>query len=371
MSISSYVSKEGKKLFKVYVQGFDARGVRIQWRRAGIETHRAAEKVEFELKRELAKIREEEVPYRWTEWYSECLKRMKMEYQPSTLENYETQLPKWIHPKWGNLELREITKAHVHQIIYEDLAGRVSPNTQKSILKMVRRILQLAVEEGALDRNPTMGVQVKVPEVEQKVLTNSEVEIFLREAKLTRHRLYPTWFMALKTGMRSGELMALTWNDIDLDGKMISVSRQWTSKFGFAPTKTKRSRVVPISEDLSVFLKALKLEQGSKSEFVLPRLTEWTSGMQAKVTREFCAVIGVTPVKFHDLRATFITNLLGRGVPLAQVMAVVGHHQLKTTNGYLRKAGVEVRGVAEHLGYKAPVESGAEVFRFPMRQRGQ
>jgi integrase len=371
MSISSYVTSEGKKLFKVYVQGADARGVRLQWKRGGIETLRAAEKVEFELKRELAKIREEKVPYRWSEWYSECLKRMKMEYQPSTLVNYETQIPKWINSKWGNLELREITKTQVYQIIFEDLAGRVSPNTQKSILKMVRRIFQLAVEEGALDRNPTTGIQVKVPEVEQKVLTNSEVEIFLREAKLTRHRLYPAWFMALKTGMRSGELMALTWNDINLDGKMISVSKQWTNKTGFAPTKTRKSRVVPISEDLCVFLKQLKLEHGSKSEFVLPRLTEWSRGMQAQVTREFCTAIGVTSVKFHDLRATFITNLLARGVSLAQVMAVVGHHQLKTTNGYLRKAGVEVRGVTEHLGYKAPVESGAEVFRFPMRQGGK
>jgi integrase len=365
MAITNYVSKEGKKLFQVYVQGFDARGVRIQWKRSGIETQRAAEKIEFELKRKLATLREEKVPYRWSEWFNECLKRMRLEYQPSTLLNYQSQIPKWVHPKWKDLEIQQITKMQVYQLIYEDLAGKVSAHTQKTILKLVRRVFELAVEEGTLDRNPCIGVQFKVPEVEQKVLTNSEVEIFLREAKLTRHRLYPAWFMALKTGMRSGELMALTWNDIDLEGRIISVSKQWTSKAGFAPTKTKRSRVVPISEDLGVFLKELKLQGGSQSEFVLPRLPEWVGGMQAKVTREFCMAIGVTPVKFHDLRATFITNLLARGVPLAQVMAVVGHHQLKTTNSYLRKAGVEVRGVTDHLGYKAPTESGAEILRFP------
>lgn len=70
--------------------------------------------------------------------------------------------------------------------------------------------------------------------------------------------------------------------------------------------------------------------------------------------REFCESIGITSVKFHDLRATFITNLLARGVALARVMAVVGHTQIKTTNVYLRKAGVDVQGATSELGYSLP-----------------
>jgi integrase len=363
MAIRTYV-EEGKKLFEVYVHGHDSRGVRVQRKRRGIETQRKAETTEFELMRELAKLREERIPYRWYEWFNECIKRMKIEYRPSTLADYEGRLKKWIHPKWENLELREITKMRVYQTVFEEIGPEVSAGNRRTILKLVRRVFQLAVEEGVLDRNPCAGIQVKVPEVEQKVLTNTEVEIFLKEAKLTHHRFYPVWFLALKTGMRSGELMALCWTDLDLEGQMISVSKQWSSKYGFGPTKTQRSRMVPISDDLLMFLKELKLKHGQQSEFVLPRLRDWDHGTQAQVTREFCAAVGITPVKFHDLRATFITNLLSRGVSLAQVMAVVGHHQLKTTNGYLRKAGIEVRGVTEHLGYKAPVESGAQVFQF-------
>ncbi|MGZ3662635.1 MAG: tyrosine-type recombinase/integrase, partial [Bdellovibrionota bacterium] len=71
-------------------------------------------------------------------------------------------------------------------------------------------------------------------------------------------------------------------------------------------------------------------------------------------TKRFCSALGITAVKFHDLRATFITNLLARGESLARVMAIVGHRELKTTNGYLRKAGVEVLGATERLGYKRP-----------------
>ena len=112
-------------------------------------------------------------------------------------------------------------------------------------------------------------------------------------------------------------------------------------------------------------IKELKLQ--SKDDFVLPRLLEWENGEQAKVTKEFCRAIGITVIKFHDLRATFITNLLARGESLARVMAVVGHTQIKTTNGYLRRAGVDVKGVTDKLGYQIPEDSYGVVI--PMGER--
>ena len=155
--------------------------------------------------------------------------------------------------------------------------------------------------------------------------------------------------------MRSGELFALLWSDIDFDSKLISVNKQWTSKDGIAPTKIRRGRFVPISDELLLFLKELKFK--AVGEHVLPRSREWENGEQALVTREFCQSIGVTPVKFHDLRATFITNLLARGESLARVMAIVGHTQIKTTNVYLRLAGVEIRGVADRLDQSAELQT--------------
>lgn len=361
MAINTYI-ENGKKLYEIYVNGFDSRGIRVQRRKKGLDTLRKAEMAEFELKRELAKLKEEAVPFRWSEWLSECLKRMKLVHRPSTVINYTAQMGKWINPHWDNLDLHKITKQKVYDTIFTDIDSKISPWTRKTILKMVRRIFEMAVEEGILDRNPCAGIRVNVPEVDQKVLTKTEVGIFLQEAKLTDHRFYPIWAMALMTGMRSGELFALKWTDIDFDGKTISVSKQWTSKNGFGPTKTQRSRVVPISNALLKFLKELKIKAGSQNEFVLPQMPEWENGEQARITREFCAAIGITPVKFHDLRATFITNLLARGESLARVMAIVGHSQIKTTNGYLRKAGVDVQGATEKLGYDLPDEVvGAKV----------
>jgi excisionase family DNA binding protein len=239
---------------------------------------------------------------------------------------------------------------------------------QIRVFKVGRRLrFQLKDCKALLDRNPCAGIRVNVPDVDQKVLTNNEVEIFLREAKLTNHRFYSVWAMALMTGMRSGELFALEWTDIDFDGRTISVSKQWTSKNGYGPTKTQRSRVVPISDALLKFLKELKIKRSSEIEYVLPQMPEWENGEQARITREFCAAIGITSVKFHDLRATFITNLLARGESLARVMAIVGHNQIKTTNGYLRKAGVDVQGGTEKLGYDLP-DDGIEGKVLPLKR---
>lgn len=356
MAVTSYI-EEGKKYYEVYVNGNDSRGVRVQRRKKRIDTLRKAQTVEFELKRELAKLREEAIPYRWDEWFNECLKRMKLVHRPSTVIGYKTQLGKWISPKWDSRELSQISKQMVYNTIFEEIDLDLSPWTRKTILKMVRRIFEMATQEGLIDRNPCAGISVKVPDVEQKVLTNTEVEIFLKEAKETNHRFYPIWALALMTGMRSGEMFALKWTDVDFEGRNISVSKSWSNKNGFTSTKTQRSRIVPISAPLLKFLKELKIQRGQEGEFVLPQILEWENGEQARVTREFCASINITPVKFHDLRATFITNLLARGESLARVMAIVGHSQIKTTNGYLRKAGVDVQGATDKLGYELPEET--------------
>lgn len=359
MAINSYLENE-RKYYEVYVNGFDSRGRRVQRRKRGLDTLRKAETTEFEFKRELARLKKEAVPFRWGEWFDVCLKRMKTQFKPSTIYTYDTMIRKWVHPHWETSELKEITRTDVHELIYEKCSGIKTENNRKCLFKMVKRLFEMAVEEGALDRNPSAGIQVKAPETEQKVLTTSEAETFLREARLTGHRFYPIWALALMTGMRSGELFALTWNDVDLEGRTLRVSRQWTNKNGYGPTKTQRSRVVPISDDLKSFLVELKLQRAGE-ESVLPRFIEWENGEQSRITREFCKAIGITVIKFHDLRATFITSLLARGESLARVMAIVGHSQLKTTNGYLRKAGVEVQGGTDKLGYKLPRATGAQI----------
>jgi len=149
-----------------------------------------------------------------------------------------------------------------------------------------------------------------------------------------------------------------------LGNRRISINKAWSNKSGIGPTKSQRNRVVPISEELFKLLQELGAASKGPEEHVLPRIQEWTDGSQADVLRQFCKVIEITSVKFHDLRATFITQMLLRGVPLAQVMTIVGHTELHTTTRYLRVAGADLDGATNKLGYSLPTLELAKVISF-------
>ncbi|MCC6278725.1 MAG: site-specific integrase [Oligoflexia bacterium] len=356
MAINQY-EKNGKVLYTVYVTGRDKRGRRHQMRKMNIETLHKARNEEFELKRKVAQLKEQDVVPRWHEWRTACELRMKFNNcKPSTLHNYKVTLGKWADPVWKLRDINTITKREVYELVFEKANTLITPSARKHLLKMIKRVFQMALEEGHITHNPCLGIVIKLPDTDQQVLTSDEVRKFLLEAKAVNHRFYPVWVMALTTGMRSGEMFALRWSDVDFDRRVITLTRQWTRFGGFGPTKTRQNRVIPISQELMTFLKEELIKRKLEDEFILPRLKEWFHGDQAEVTRDFCKAIGITPVKFHDLRATFITTLLAKGVSIAHVMAIVGHNSMRTTNGYLRMAGVDIRGATEALGFIIPNE---------------
>ena len=171
--------------------------------------------------------------------------------------------------------------------------------------------------------------------------------------------------------MRNGEIYALRVSDVDFEAGIIHVTKQFTSKDGLHETKTNLSRVVPIADELRPLLKVWLMTKGDHKEtlwkwkneakqekvsfvwdnLLLPRVREWQAGMQSEILRDFCKGINIPEVKFHDLRATFITNMLSKGVALNVVMSIVGHRRIATTDVYNRLAGVGVKGSTNKLSY--------------------
>ena len=126
------------------------------------------------------------------------------------------------------------------------------------------------------------------------------------------------------------------------------VSRAWNNKDGFKDTKSGDDRIVEVAPKLMEILRELKL-QNSGSEFVLPRISNWDKGEQARELRMFLTGLRLPAVRFHDLRATWATLLLSKGVTPIKVMIMGGWKDLKTMQIYVRKAGVEVRGATDCL----------------------
>lgn len=344
------VLENGKPKYEVIVKVRDKSGRQKMRRKRWFFNERDAKKAELDILMELQGTKNRVT---WKYWISHVMEKYRVEYRNSTYLNYKHMMNKWFDPIFNDMFLEEIRPSDVHKIIFETSAA-TSSYTKKTLLKIVKRIFNLAIEEGVLTRNPAAGIKVRVAEANQAVLNRNEIDVLLREAKKNDHRFFPHWTLALLTGMRSGELYSLRWTDVDLVTGRINISKAWTKRNGEGPTKTAKNRVYPISSECRKFLEELKLKYSASSEFVLPRLWEWDQGQQAQVLRGFCEEIGITPVKFHDLRATFITQMLNNGVPLSKVMAIVGHSSLKTTQGYLRLSGKDVEGATDSLNIQVP-----------------
>ncbi len=201
-----------------------------------------------------------------------------------------------------------------------------------------------------LEDNPVRGVPIgKMIEKKQSVLSQSEAKTLLQAGQRFEHPWYPVWALALMTGMRSGELHALEWNDVDFENELIQVTKSYNGRMKATKcTKSGCWRTVPMSDELKAFLQELKIKaHGNKH--VLPRFNDWDSGNQANILRQFCTGLGITLIRFHDLRACFATYLLRDGIASAQVMKICGWKDLKTMQRYLRLAAVDIKGVTNNL----------------------
>jgi len=161
----TYKSKEGKKLYEIYVS-IRLKGKRLQTRRRRkdlqgkfISSLPTARKVEFELKRELVGQKEGQPIWKWEGWLEECLRRMQFSLKHSTVNNYRKILNKWIPKFWSEEELQNLTKADVHNLIFESMFS-TTPHQKKNLHKALRRIFEMAVEEGAINKNPARGIKV-------------------------------------------------------------------------------------------------------------------------------------------------------------------------------------------------------------------
>lgn len=375
--ISTY-TYNGKTFYLIQLSYTDKKGKRHQPKyRTDMSGHRItskrkAETLEVEYLMDLrAKVEGEYSRLSFNEFHEEFLKQIKLTYKRSTVMQYDGDLKKWLSEDLTKKKISEIKKTDIHNFIFDLLPKKgANPHTQKRILKSLRRIFEAALDDGVIPRNPAQGLNVKVPPPKKEVLNTKEVLIFLEKAKELNHPFYYHWAMALLTGLRTGELYALRWRDIDEVSNIICVSASWSNKDGYHSTKSNKNRIVPISDDLKKLIIELKnigpheenltgLNGNNQffNDLVLPRSSEWKHGEQSKITRKFCELIGITPVKFHDLRATFITCMLAQGVSTPKVMSIVGHARMSTTDEYLRLAGVNVKGATELLGYQLPKEN--------------
>jgi len=199
-------------------------------------------------------------------------------------------------------------------------------------LAKLRRMLNIAQREVWIRLNPFAAgeslISLADESKRERILTREEERRLLNACSGPRAHLRPIVIAAIDTGMRRGELLSLRWRDVDFEHDLISIQA--------FNTKTMRERQVSLTARLSQELTAL-YEQSPKDP------ARRVFGILDNVKRSFTAAraaAGLSDVRFHDLRHTHATRLVGAHIPLSEVGRALGHTQPNTTYRYVN-ANVE------------------------------
>lgn len=294
------------------------------------------------------------------EWVNIWLTEYKInDSRPSTLERYHGIYKNYIkNTELGVIKLKDLKSSNV-QIYYNSLIKNKSksPNIIKSMNKVIKAALNQAQKEQFIILNPCN--YVIMPKVEE----NKEIEIFSLEDQkffidaLNKHRLCALFKLALGTGLRLGEIIALKWIDINFKTSEVRVCRTFkrVAKIGVlegkktevieqAPKTKYSARTVPIPSSIIIELKEHKKRQLQEkllfgeayNDNGLIFSNELGEPIDARnLTRSYKRILNKSNIpykKFHALRHTYATRLFENGVPLKTIQILLGHSKLEITS---------------------------------------
>jgi integrase len=266
----------------------------------------------------------------------------------STFVRYEQISRVHLRPALGNLKLKNVTPAHVRDLYRQKLDAGLSPRTVQYIHVTLHKALKQAVRDGMIPRNATEAVKPPRPSrKEMRPLSPTEVGRFLEAARGDEHEAI--FVLAVSSGMRQGELLALRWEDVDLEAGTLRVQRSVShTKDGpvFTPPKSAKSRRrIKLTRSTVEALKRHRADQNSHRlrlgtlwedrGLVFPNRTggamrPWslTGGPYLRLLKK--AEIS-QKVRFHDLRHTCATLLLLKGAHPRLVQELLGHASISIT----------------------------------------
>lgn len=278
------------------------------------------------------------------QWLVEFLEEKKADIAPRTYESYEMIIRRHLIPALGNIPLQELTPAHIAMYKTAKLK-EVSPSTKKPLsprtvayhLTVLSEALKTAKKRKLIRENPAEDVdKPKYDPVKYYVYTEEEIEALLETTRKYRPSLYPIIFLALRTGLRLGEVLALRWRNVDLEKGVIyvqeKVERLKNQGIVFSRPKAHSVGAIPISQATVELLRSL--QNGKKPDDLVFATSRGTPYDIKNVSAYFADIrrkAGLKEGRFHDLRHTHATYLLDEGVSLPTVQQRLRHKHLSTT----------------------------------------
>jgi integrase len=265
----------------------------------------------------------------------------------STYLNYQKLLRNYLIPGLGKITLQKLSPQQVQAFYSQKIRDGLSPKTVTNIHGVLHKAIENAVKWNLLPRNVCDAVTPpRVPRKELNFLTKEQAHTLLKEVKA--HRLEALLTLAITTGMRRGELLALRWQDIDFKGGSLQVKRalSYTKEYGYMETepKTARSRrtiQLPafVIDILTQHRDRQAMQQSEAGDVWVSKGLVFTNAWgdyyspstMLKAFNRFLVKVGLPHMRFHDLRHSAATVLLAMKVHPKVVQEILGHSQITTT----------------------------------------
>lgn len=280
------------------------------------------------------------------QWLNAWLEDFCVDVKPRTLDKYRSTVKVRLVPHLGKIKLCDLSAHHIQHVYNNLLRGadgfrQLSTKSIRDTHGTLHRALQQAVELDYIKINPSD--RCKLPRIEKtdiKPMESQQIGAFLRELKGNRYERLFT--VDLFTGLRMGEILALSWDCIDFDKGTLRIYRQLhqvQGKYFYGSLKNDKPRQLTVAPSV---LEVLKEQRAQQRLWKLAAGAIWENGEDLVFTDEIgrhlspnsvraalhriTEKIGIEGFRFHDLRHSYAVASLQAGDDLKTLQSNLGHH---------------------------------------------
>lgn len=338
--MADYMKRSGK--WQARIRWTDKSGKKHSRSKSGFPTKLLAKQWVSDKESELFKGVKIDSNITFPQYFEDWLKKYKQpKISPASYERYSA-VKKLVEASFSEEKLRDITRSE-----YQDFINQYGKNRALNSVRKVNNTIRQCVKSAILDdliiKDFTQNISLvanksKTRKVEY--LNIKEIKMLLKEAKRpAKGRLYTSRYMiitAIYTGMRLGEIQALTWNDIDFLHQTITINKSWDHKNKcFKPTKNESSnRTIKINNNLVKVFGELKSKSRSNMVFMNEFNTIPTTSSVNTCLRKMLRRLNINKKNFHfhSLRHSQVALLLADGIDLYAISKRLGHSNITTTS---------------------------------------